>query len=185
MVIVCRQASRRRTHHPVIVPGSNPKALLHPMFDIPPAPNQLDEDRGGEYTRMRVHRKKPFVAIVDDDAFVCRALQRLLASRDMDAEMFTSGRGFLAALDTVPSFQPDCVILDMHMPDMHGLDVLKQLGCTRPDLPVVALTAQRDARTHRQALASGAIAFFEKPLDEDLDVFVETLLAAARRNTNP
>jgi DNA-binding NtrC family response regulator len=68
---------------------------------------------------------------------------------------------------------------------MHGLDVLKELARSRPDLPVVALTAQRDAHTHQQALASGAFAFFEKPLDKDVDVFVETLLAAGGRNMKP
>jgi FixJ family two-component response regulator len=152
------------------------------MFDIPSFSNESDEHLGCEYTRMRLQRKRSLIAIVDDDTFVCRAVQRMLASRDIDSELFTSGRGFLAALETVPSFQPECVILDMHMPDMHGLDVLKQLARTRPDLPVVALTAQRDAHTHQQALAWGAVAFFEKPLDEDIDVFVETLLAGGGRN---
>jgi FixJ family two-component response regulator len=128
-------------------------------------------------------RRKPLVAIVDDEPSVCRALRRLVWTREINAETFTSGPDFLEALRTVPSFQPECVILDMHMPDMDGFEVLRQLVRSAPHIPVVVLTAGVDAQIRRQALASGAASFFEKPLVEDVQLFLDTVLALIRQRS--
>jgi FixJ family two-component response regulator len=132
---------------------------------------------------MTSSRRKPLAAIVDDEPSVCRALRRLLWTREINAETFTSGRHFLDALRTVPSFEPECVILDMHMQDLDGLEVLRQLVRSAPHIPVVVLTARADARTRQQALASGAASFFEKPLIDGTHVFLDTLLALIRQRS--
>src|SRR6478672_4791137 len=125
--------------------------------------------------------RKPLVAIVDDDPSVCRALRRLVSTREISAETFMSGRNFIDALFNGSSFDPECVILDMHMRDLDGLEVLRQLVQSAPRIPVVVLTASTDARTRQQALASGAAYIFEKPLVDDIGVFLDTVLALIRR----
>ena len=73
-------------------------------------------------------KTKPLIAIVDDDESVCRAIKRLVRSLGMEAEAFTSGRDFVELIDAMPSFQPDCLVLDVQMPGMNGLDVQEQLA---------------------------------------------------------
>ena len=88
-----------------------------------------------------------------------------------------SRRDFLDALRNVSLFEPDCVILDMHVRDLDGLEVLRQLVQSARRIPVVVLTASTDARTRQQVLASGAAYIFEKPLVDDIGVFLDTVLA--------
>src|SRR3954466_9485531 len=77
----------------------------------------------GAASAMISSKGKPRIAIVDDDPSICRALRRLVATREINAETFTSGRNFLDALRAVPPFEPDCVILDMHMHGLDGIEV--------------------------------------------------------------
>jgi FixJ family two-component response regulator len=122
-------------------------------------------------------REKPLVAIVDDDLSVCRALKRLLATHGIRAETFNSSRIFVEVVQSLPSFEPECVILDMHMPGLSGLDVHRLLTPIRPGIRVVYLTSTHDSPSYKHALALGAIAFFKKPLQNDLDEFVRTVCA--------
>ena len=78
---------------------------------------------------------KPLIAIVDDDESVCRALRRLVRSLTMDAETFTSGQEFLDLLEAMPSFQPDCLIVDVQMPGMNGLELKNRLAISRQHDP--------------------------------------------------
>jgi len=112
----------------------------------------------------------PLIAIVDDDEFVCRAIKRLLALHGMDASIFSSGSTFLDVLDMNPSFVPDCVILDVHMPDLNGLMVQRLLASRRPGTPVIFITAEENPHQIAQALVAGAEAVFPKPFDGDLVV---------------
>jgi FixJ family two-component response regulator len=86
-------------------------------------------------------KTKRLIAIVDDDELVCRAIKRLVRSLGMEAEAFTSGRDFIELIDAMPSFQPDCLILDVQMPGMNGLDVQQQLVSRSSRLPIVFITA--------------------------------------------
>ena len=72
-------------------------------------------------------KTNPTIAIVDDDASVCRAISRLLRSLGMNADTFTSGREFIEHIEMMPSFLPDCVVLDVQMPGMNGLEVQELL----------------------------------------------------------
>ena len=122
---------------------------------------------------------KAIIAIVDDDASVCRSLQRLLRAAEMEAETFGSGKDFLDRMETAPSFRPDCVVLDVHMPAMSGLEVQKRLAAFAVRLPVIFITAHDEEKLRDQALKGGAIAFLHKPFDEAL--FIKTLEEAIKQ----
>ena len=127
-----------------------------------------------------LHNSKPLIAIVDDDESVRRALKRLARALGMDAETFTAGREFIDLLEAMPSFQPDCVILDVQMPGMNGLEVQEQLAQSGSRVPVIFITAHDEVGARERALAAGAIAFLRKPFDDEL--FIKTLNVALKRN---
>jgi FixJ family two-component response regulator len=99
---------------------------------------------------------------LDDDPSVRKALGRLLRSADFDVASFASASELLAF---ERSRQPACLVLDLHLPDMHGLEILRHLVATAPDLPVVILTAESSPDIREQALRDGAAAFVVKPFE--------------------
>ncbi|MFM0628199.1 response regulator transcription factor [Paraburkholderia xenovorans] len=103
------------------------------------------------------------VAVVDDDESVCRAIRRLLQSVGIEAETFASGEEFLDTLSAIPSYRPSCVILDIQMPGISGLEVQRQLAPT--GLPVIMITAHDELSARQTALVSGAVAYLRKPLN--------------------
>lgn len=121
-------------------------------------------------------KSKPLIAIVDDDESVCRAMKRLVRSLGMDAAAFASGREFIDRVETTPSFQPDCLVLDVQMPGMNGLEVQERLASSGNPLPVIFITAHDEAGVRDRALAAGAVAFLRKPFNDEL--FIETLRVA-------
>lgn len=121
---------------------------------------------------------KPRIAIVDDDASVCRAVKRLLRSFSMDAETFSSGQSFIDLVEAMPSFQPDCVILDVQMPGMNGLEVQQRLVKSGHGIPVIFITAHDEMGVREKALGGGALAFLRKPFDDEL--LIRTLRAAVK-----
>jgi FixJ family two-component response regulator len=108
------------------------------------------------------------IAIVDDDESVCRALKRLIRSLGMDADTFPSGRQFIELLEAMPSLRVDCVVLDVQMPGMNGLQVQQQLARSAHRIPVIFITAHDDPALREQALAAGALAFLRKPFNDEL-----------------
>lgn len=121
----------------------------------------------------------PFIAIVDDDGSVLKALQRLLSTRSWDSKIFRSGFEFLASLDAE---SPDCLILDLQMPEMSGLEVQKTLVSRGIEIPTIIITSNSDPAMRERCLAAGAVAYLPKPVRRE-DLF-KTILAArgARRN---
>jgi FixJ family two-component response regulator len=109
------------------------------------------------------------VAIVDDDHSVCKALARLLRASDLDADTYSSGRDFL---DSLRSTVPDCLVLDLQMPEMNGLALQRELARARIRLPIVVITGHNEPGAQARCLAAGAGAYLRKPLDD------KTLLAA-------
>jgi FixJ family two-component response regulator len=126
-----------------------------------------------------LNKSKPLIAIVDDDESVCRAIRRLVRSLAMDAETFSSGQHFLELLDAMPSFRPDCVILDVQMPGMNGLDVQDQLVLGGNPMPVIFITAHDDVGVREKALSHGAVAFLRKPFSDEL--LIKTLREGLKR----
>jgi FixJ family two-component response regulator len=117
---------------------------------------------------------KPFVVVVDDDVSVGRAIKRLLRSVGIVADTFASGDEFLDTLSSMPSYRPDCVILDVQMPGSNGLEVQRRLAGEA--LPVIFITAHDDVGVREQALATGAVAYLRKPFNDAL--FIRTVCAA-------
>ena len=121
------------------------------------------------------------IAVVDDDASVCRSIQRLLRAAEMEAETFGSGKDFFDRMETVASFRPDCVVLDVHMPVMGGLEVQKRIAAFAVRVPVIFITAHDEEKLRDQALKSGAIAFLHKPFDDHL--FIRTVEEALKKGS--
>jgi len=110
------------------------------------------------------------VAIVDDEEPIRKALCRLLRAAGLKAEAFSSGQSFL---DSIFARQPDCVILDLHMPGLSGLQVLQQLQSSRFRLPAIVITGHDEPQTQERCLSAGASAYLRKPLDDA--VLLETI----------
>jgi FixJ family two-component response regulator len=124
---------------------------------------------------------KPAIAIVDDDESICRAMNRLLRSLGMDIATFTSGDEFIKHIETVQAF-PDCVVLDVQMPGMNGLEVQELLVRSDNPTPVIFITAHDDGSIRKRALQAGAAAFLRKPFNDEL--FIKTLNETLTRERN-
>ena len=103
------------------------------------------------------------IAIVDDDASVCEALESLLKSIGFRTASFTSARSFLDSSE-LPNVS--CVVLDVSMPNMNGLELQRHLAGTNP-IPIIFITAHRDEKTRDRALRAGAISFLNKPFSDE------------------
>jgi len=115
------------------------------------------------YPRDAVTNTHPRVAVVDDKEPVRKALMRLMRSAGLSVETFGSGAEFLQSLETrVPS----CVVLDLHMPNMNGLNVQAHLARKYAALPVIIVTGHDLPTTRERAMARGASAFLRKPVHE-------------------
>lgn len=115
---------------------------------------------------------KPVVHVVDDDGAIRDALVLLLEAAGHTARAHADAVAFLQALDPI---EPGCVLADVRMPGLSGLDLLRHLRERRVDLPVIIITGHADVAMAVQALKAGAADFIEKPFDEDV------LLAAVER----
>jgi FixJ family two-component response regulator len=118
------------------------------------------------------------IAIVDDDQSVCRAIKRLVRSLGMNAETFASGQDFIDLVEAMPSFNADCVVLDVQMPGLNGLDVQERLQSGGSRLPIIFITAHDEVNVRERALAAGAVAFVRKPFNDEL--LIKTLRAALK-----
>ena len=118
---------------------------------------------------------EPTVFVVDDDASIRDALSLLISLKGLNASVFSSAEDFLAIYD---SHWRGCLLTDLQMPGMGGLDLQMTLREHGIVLPVVVLTAHGDVTTTRAALKNGAVDFLEKPVDDD--VLVDVLRNAIR-----
>ena len=121
-------------------------------------------------------KNRPLIAIVDDDESVCRAIKRLVRSLGMNAETFASGQDFIDVVEATPSFYADCVVLDVQMPGLNGLEVQERMVRCGSRLPIIFITAHDENGVRERALAMGAIAFLRKPFQDQL--LIDTLRIA-------
>jgi FixJ family two-component response regulator len=120
------------------------------------------------------NRSNTLVAIVDDDVYVCEAVESLLKSIGFRTAIFNSARDFLNSAE-LPNVS--CLILDVSMPLMNGLELQRHLTGTHP-IPIIFITA-RNGDVREQALSAGAIGFLTKPFsDEALIDALDTALGA-------
>jgi FixJ family two-component response regulator len=114
---------------------------------------------------------EPLVSLVDDDASVRSSTRRLLRSSGMRAEVFASAEEFLQSEQVA---ETGCLILDMTMPGMSGLELQRRLAETGRLMPIVFLSARASEEEERRALQAGAASFLRKPVSK------EALLTAIR-----
>ena len=103
---------------------------------------------------------KPIVFVVDDDISIRESLELLIVHAGFRAELFASAEEFLAR----PRPRcPCCLVLDVHLPDVHGLDLQKRISDERPTMPIIFITGHGDIPTSVQAMKAGAVEFLTKP----------------------
>jgi FixJ family two-component response regulator len=115
---------------------------------------------------------RPIVFVVDDDVTVRRSLELLLESAGWQSETFASAQEFLRRPRVVA---PSCLLLDVSLPDVDGLELQRRVAPDRSDMPIIFISGYGDVPMTVRAMKAGAVEFFTKPLTSDL------LLAAIQR----
>jgi FixJ family two-component response regulator len=114
----------------------------------------------------------PAIAVIDDDASVRRALQRLLRLAGFTVETFSTAREFLSVAYWA---QTACLVLDIHLPGMSGFELAEYLAVSRVPIPIVFITALDDVSTRERVNRAGAAGYLRKPFDQN------ALIEAIRR----
>src|SRR5258705_8386568 len=122
---------------------------------------------------MAIQGNSKLIAIVDDDAAVRVALEGLLRSAGLTARAFDSAERFI---ESGQQFQSGCLIADIRMPGMSGLELQAKLSSEQCRIPIIFITAHGDAQMRMQALRAGAVEFLAKPFNDE--VLLETVRAA-------
>jgi FixJ family two-component response regulator len=124
--------------------------------------------------------KRLRIAVVDDEAHVRKALERLMRGAGFDVDLYASGEELLAALaDAVP----DCVVLDLHMPGINGFELQDTLHERTIHVPLLMMTGYDSSDTRDRAMAAGAFAYFRKPVDGP--ELIDAITRAVAANTSP
>jgi FixJ family two-component response regulator len=110
-------------------------------------------------------RARPLVAIVDDEESIRKSLRRLLMAADLDAVVYASGQEFL---DTLRGRHPHCLILDLQMPGLTGLEIQRALTASGVQFPTIIITAHDEPETRARCLGAGVAAYLCKPLHDEL-----------------
>ena len=114
----------------------------------------------------------PIVFVVDDDVSVRESLELLIGCAGWQAETFASAQEFLARPRVIA---PSCLVLDISLPDLNGLDLQKRVAVDRIEMPIIFITGYGDVPMTVQAMKAGAIEFLTKPFSDDV------LLSAIRQ----
>ena len=107
----------------------------------------------------------PVVFVVDDDISVRESLELLIRSAGWQPELFESAQEFLAG-QRVPV--PNCMVLDVNLPDLNGLDLQKLVSAERTDMPIIFVTGYGDVPMTVKAMKAGAVEFLMKPFSDDV-----------------
>ena len=123
------------------------------------------------------------VAIVDDEPAVRTALARLLEASSFETSTYGSAREFI---DSMRRGVPQCLIVDVHMPDFTGLDLQRYLNRMNKKIPTIVITAFDDAGIRERSAASGAKAFLTKPLHGPtlIDAIINATMDSGEDNTD-
>ena len=100
------------------------------------------------------------VYVVDDDRAAAASVEALMIAHGLDVEVFSSAEHFLAGFDTS---RPGCLILDVRLPGMNGLDLQEAIASQGIELPIIFISGHADAELRTRAINNGAIDFLEKP----------------------
>jgi FixJ family two-component response regulator len=119
---------------------------------------------GQQFGRSSMPPAKPIVFVVDDDISVRESLELLIASAGWQPEIFASAQEFL---HRPRSPVPNCLILDLSLPDLNGLELQRRIAAERTDMPIIFITGHGDVPSTVQAMKAGATEFLTKPFSED------------------
>jgi FixJ family two-component response regulator len=108
---------------------------------------------------------KPIVFVVDDDISVRESLEALISFAGWQPETFASAEEFLAR---PRALAPSCLVLDVSLPDLNGLELQKLIAADRIDIPIIFITGHGDVPMTVQAMKAGAVEFLTKPFDDEL-----------------
>jgi FixJ family two-component response regulator len=107
----------------------------------------------------------PIVFIVDDDISVRESLEPLIRCAGWQPETFASAQEFLAR---PRALAPSCLVLDVHLPDLNGLDLQQRVAADRADMPIIFITGYGDVPMTVRAMKGGAVEFLTKPFGDDV-----------------
>ena len=111
---------------------------------------------------MSVPIKLPKILVVDDEVKMCFTLQKLLELVKYQVEVAHDG---FQAMEKINSFHPQCVLLDIRMPNKNGIEVLKEIKSSHPETAVIMTTAVAERDIQQECLNAGAHAYLMKPID--------------------
>src|SRR6266404_5115991 len=122
-------------------------------------------------------QQKPIVFVVDDDVSVRESLELLIKFAGWQPETFASAAEFLTQPRTAT---PSCLVLDVSLPDLNGLELQKLIASDRTDMPIIFITGHGDVPMTVQAMKAGAVEFLTKPFDDE--VLLNAIRHAIRRS---
>jgi FixJ family two-component response regulator len=124
---------------------------------------------------MNVDRST-LIAVVDDDPSVLKALLRLFRSSKFKVRGFASGEEFLT---TLPFYRYDCLVLDLRMPGMSGIEVQQDREFIKAGISTIVITAHDEVDTRLKCLAAGAVGYLSKPFDDE--VLLQAVMDAIKK----
>ncbi len=127
---------------------------------------------GNEVGSSPMATAEPIVFVVDDDVWVRESLETLIRDEGWQAETFASAQEFL---DRPRVFTPSCLVLDISLPGLNGLELQKRVAVERTDMPIIFITGHGDIPMSVGAMKAGAVEFLTKPFND------EVLLTAIRQ----
>jgi FixJ family two-component response regulator len=113
-----------------------------------------------DFPRMKYHTRTPMVAIVEDDPSMCEAVASLLMAYGFKVEHFYSAEAFMSS---VHLDRTDCLVLDIRMDGMSGLELQRELSASGRRVPIIFVTAHGNKNQEQLAMRAGAVAFLRKP----------------------
>jgi FixJ family two-component response regulator len=113
---------------------------------------------------LPISQASPIVFVVDDDISVRESLELLIRHEGLEVETFTSAQEFIAR---PRAFVPSCLVLDISLPGLNGLELQKRVAVERPDMPIIFITGHGNIPMTVQAMKAGAVEFLTKPFGDD------------------
>jgi FixJ family two-component response regulator len=139
--------------------------------------SQFTRALAGPAVRSSTMGTRKLVIVVDDDPSILRAVQRVLQVHGFDTEVFNTVEGFLEGAHVG---EATCLVLDIHLPRMSGIELRRQLTRSGQALPVIFITAVESEVTQKAALEAGCVAYLHKPFPSSL--LIEAVEAAIRKD---
>lgn len=120
---------------------------------------------GRQSARLPLPPARPIVFVVDDDVSVRESLELLITTADWQPELFASAQEFL---DRSRALVPNCLVLDLSLPGLNGLELQMRIAGERPDMPIIFITGHGNVPATVQAMKAGAVEFLTKPFSDEV-----------------